>query len=198
MITQFIPATFQELLELLARYDVPIHTWGKGRAKTVLELWHEVQTDGVYFEDRGDGILYRVARSVRIFVFSRLEDGRVQNLRECQASADGTLTERALPGRASMSETVRPNEEWIAAVLRAVAEELGIQGVDVSEFLIWDEDATDIHTSKAYPGLTTHNAYARVIWSMSRTWFKTFYWSLERALLSVVFYWYETEETADA
>ncbi len=197
VVTQFVPATLTELLDLLARYDVPVNTWGRGRSKTALELWNEVVRDGVYFEDRGDGALYRVARSVRIFVFCKLDDGRILRLKECQVSMDGTLIDRVLPNHASMSETVMPGEAWIAAALRAAAEELGIHGPDPLEFLVWDEDATDIHTSKAYPGLMTHNAFARVIWKMDPRRYQWFYFSLERTL-TAVFYWYETDDAADA
>lgn len=116
--SEYTPVTLTSLSQLrdwLKRQQVDLSKWGEGDAKTVVDLWTEVE--------HGECTLYAEPLLRRVDVVEVLihRDGRLLIERE-QHFADGRLRVRNRPP----SEKLHPGEAPMAAALRCLCEELAL------------------------------------------------------------------------
>lgn len=126
---------------------LPVDRYGKGEAKSWESLIKEVESGECSIEWEDDKPI-RVIRVLKIAVCD--PDGN--NLYEAyQEFNDGRRRERGLWG---VSEKVKPDEDLLSAVPRAIQEELGIE---LSQFSFQIDPQIEIEDkeSPSYPGLMT-------------------------------------------
>ena len=124
-----------ELMRLLLGHNIPVGTWGTGKAKTFEHLFAEVTSEevAVEVEEAGGQIFGTVIRprTVRRTVYGSIvriyyDDGETswKLVEQKQVFKDGRLRPRSLQG--SIGEKLKRNELPETAARRAMAEELGI------------------------------------------------------------------------
>ena len=127
----------------LTNAGIPLERWGKGEAKTVADLWHEVSAGETTLHDDPPR---REVRVTQVFI---RRDGRVLMEIE-QEMADGRRRIRDWPP----SEKFKRGEDARLAARRCLAEELGLA---VSPDALCEEG--ELYTrevdSPSYPGLLT-------------------------------------------
>jgi len=145
------PESPGELLEWLEGQDLPVLSWGVGGAKTLDDLWHEIESgEATLLEDPP-------RRRVEVVTLGIRRDGEVLT-ETVQLMAGGTVRRRDRPP----AEKMRPGETVTGAALRCVVEELGADGPDV----VVDPDSVSTTvewlSSPSYPGLRTEYVFHAV------------------------------------
>lgn len=137
------------LKQQLEYAGIDVSEWGKGQAKTLAHLQKEIESGETVLVIGEQGELLRKVVVVSADIFYIAPDGKKYRLKEDkQIFKDGRERKRDL-GQA-VSEKMRPNEDPKSAMIRAVREELGIEGeISLTEIGI-DEQ---LHSSPSYPGL---------------------------------------------
>jgi hypothetical protein len=143
------PNTIEDLERLLADCGVPIEEWGQGAAKTTHHLLEEVRAGETELSVTSEGELERRVSVLWLDVLSA--DGSWHLLEEKQVFKDGRERRRKLSS--SLGEKMTPGEGVEEATYRALAEELGVTGVEQLDYL-GNEQTT--HTPDSYPGLSSH------------------------------------------
>lgn len=127
--------------------SLPLDQYGQGSAKSWQSLLKEIESGECQIEWDGDRPI-RVIRVLKIDV----SDPDGNSLYEAyQEFNDGRRRERGLWG---ISEKVRPNEDLQIAVVRAMAEELGVWSNQFN-FSIDPSHEVEEKDSPSYPGLRT-------------------------------------------
>jgi hypothetical protein len=139
------PLLTQEVLEAWLRAaGIDTLGWGMGGAKTVADLWTELQEGDVLLDET---LPLRLVNVVQVCI---RRDGR-ELFEMAQELADGQQRRRnRLP-----SEKVKVGESYLAAAARCLREELGLNADEFnvgSELL--DEKVRTVD-SPSYPGLAT-------------------------------------------
>ncbi len=128
-------------------------SWGQGAAKSVADLWQEVQHAESTFYDEAP--LHRV-RVVELLV---LDDSNRQLIEAAQTLVTGQVRHRNRPP----SEKMHPTEDPFTAARRCLIEELG---VEVSAIRIEPTQSIgerqEYIESASYPGLATEFTFYRV------------------------------------
>lgn len=155
-----------QLEECLKNHDVPIELFGKGKAKTLLELWEEYLTNKLVFQRNESGKLQRRVKVLKVRVVS-----------ECPALGDRTLVEigQQLPGRHREdfdppklpAKIMYAQESIKSGITRCVKEELKVDemfikvalSLNLKDVKNWEESLI----SKGYPGLLT-------VYDLSEVW----------------------------
>lgn len=140
----------QNLLSMLHYFGLPLDRWGQGDAKTFGDLFREVQEGETTFvwDDKG---FRRRLNVVSIDVVHRDRWGQAYYLVEShQQFPDGRVRQRSLPF--SISEKMKSGEKPIAAMSRALDEELGIS---IATPLTHVSTEASVRMSSSYPGLLT-------------------------------------------
>ncbi|MFA7193327.1 MAG: NUDIX hydrolase [Candidatus Paceibacterota bacterium] len=148
-----------QLHRILESHDISIDEWGKGKAKSLENLLHEINS-GESILASVEGKIYRAAIGSVVRVY-RLYNGGLCVLTEGkQVFADGTVHRRDLPF--SVGEKVFPGESSLEAAQRAFKEELGID--EKIEFNRHSEYVQGPVPSTSYPGILT--TYFVDVWSV--------------------------------
>jgi len=150
-----------ELEQWLVSGGIDTSLYGRGAAKSVEELFEEVEL--------GESVLHAVegdcCRVVSVLnVFIQNSNGQVL-MEEKQVRPNGEERYRGLP----LSEKLKGGEAWRPAVQRAICEELGSilpESPKIEVLLDTYTEAVEVNTSASYPGLESeyrcHRVQARV------------------------------------
>lgn len=143
-----------DLGNLLAQYGIDVSLWGKGDAKTVKDLYQELQSgeaDLVLLSGRKSELFRRTIVAL-INIFYKDTNGGLWVLKESkQVFNDGRQRVRDL--RASLSEKVQSQENVVDAACRGIHEELDI--VIDPQRLEFKGTQLEIKESQSYPNLLT-------------------------------------------
>ena len=143
---EFVSQT--ELASFLSVHGVDLGAYGRREAKTLEQLWTEVEKQECTLLLDGAGKIRRRAYGAQIAIYYRRGDKTLQLIEDCQVFHDGRIHRRQLG--ASIGEKMQGDEKPLAAARRALSEELGIE-----ENLALDPEETQTKTvhSLTYPGL---------------------------------------------
>ncbi|MEZ4861834.1 MAG: NUDIX domain-containing protein [Caldilineaceae bacterium] len=140
------------LADWLQAHAIETAAWGRGNAKSVTDLWREVQ--------QAESALYtepplRRVRVVEVIV----RQGTLMLLEAAQHLATGQVRRRDQPP----SEKMHPHETPLMAAQRCLAEELGI--TDSATVRFAEQQVTTRTTEQesiSYPGLVTEFTFYRL------------------------------------
>lgn len=158
----------EEVLALLARYNVPLEAWGKGDAKTLTHLIAEIESAEAWLEESPVHGLMRVSSGTTLSVYFPVVGGRLVLKETKQVFADGRIKVRPLDF--SIGEKRRPDETPESAAYRALREELGID-----EAIPLQEKTERIKgpvPSVSFPGLTTFYTMHHFIVILPKRYFR--------------------------
>lgn len=144
-------SSLEELQNWLSNNNVPIEQWGKGYAKTINQLFLELQRRECIIKTNPP---MRILTVVQIII--KHDDLILVEL--SQEMQDQRRRKRSLPP----SEKMKPGEGWHQAAVRCLDEELSIQE---NQFTILSKDCKpDIYEkqSQSYPGLLSQYHLYRV------------------------------------
>lgn len=154
-------ASADQLETWLAQHAIDVSAYGKGQAKTVAQLWQEVEEGECFFTIPGSN----VTRCVDVaLVYIKNSNNKVLQ-EEYQIMPNGVKRARDVP----LAEKIKDGETWQAAVVRAVKEELG-SVLPLNPQVTIDESShtklEDVAVSRSYPGLqskyTVHKVQVQV------------------------------------
>lgn len=141
--------TAEQLVTLLVAGGIDPAQWGAGATKTPADLWQELQ--------KGESELHGppLLRVVRGVVQVLIRRGDTVLIEVEQVFQDGRTRRRDQPP----SEKLRPGEDYTAAALRCLAEEIDVAPDAVTlieaSYRRWEM----ISDSLSYPGLPTHYTF---------------------------------------
>lgn len=113
-----------ELIHLLFEHNVPIHTWGIGKAKTLEHLVREIESGEAVVENK-NGKLQRTAYGAVVNIFYTIGTTIWKLAEDKQVFMNGRVRRRDID--TSIGEKMLPNENPLDAAYRAFEEELGIK-----------------------------------------------------------------------
>ncbi|MBU1985065.1 hypothetical protein KJ815_11730 [bacterium] len=140
--------TKQQLLALLHKHAIDVARFGTGSAKMLAHLLAEI-ADGETLLAEVDGRLVRRVSVLGVDVFADIDGKHFRLVEDRQIFRDGRERRRKMP--TSVSEKLHQGEEVLAAVTRALGEEIGI-----SEFTLLSSTPrtrTETEDSPSYPGI---------------------------------------------
>jgi hypothetical protein len=140
--------TEQQLLALLQKHAIDVARFGTGSAKTLAHLLAEI-ADGETLLAEVNGRLMRRVSVLGVDVFADIDGKRFQLVEDRQVFTDGRERRRKMP--TSISEKLHQDEDVLAAVTRALGEEIGL-----SEFALLTPTPctrTEMEDSPSYPGI---------------------------------------------
>lgn len=153
------PITSSRELELaLIASDIPVADWGQGVAKSVADLWLELQNGEttLSFSTEDGSILYRQTQVVELLI-QRGDETLIEAMQELGSG------ERRYRNRLP-SEKIKADETPFFAARRCLHEEFSLAEVQLEAIQITIEqpvvqpvDLVDekLHSSPSYPGLNT-------------------------------------------
>ncbi|KAL4451843.1 hypothetical protein ABPG75_007505 [Micractinium tetrahymenae] len=153
----FAGSSADELAQWLSGGGIPTGSYGQGSAKSVVQLWEEVEAGETQLFIEGG----RPLREVSVLNVL-LKNSKGQTLYEAeQVLPNGARRRRGLP----LSEKLLPGERWQEAVVRGIVEELGPvlpqePQVEVDEASM--EESVETKESQSYPGLLSKYVCKRV------------------------------------
>jgi hypothetical protein len=143
----------QALASWLRDQQINLDAWGQGAAKSVEDLWREVQN--------AESALYAEAPLRRVRVVELVvQNGDRQLIEAAQTFASGQVRRR----NQSPSEKMLPTEDPFSAARRCLAEELGVEPKTAVTFPPQDvKERQEFVESTSYPGLLTQFTFYRVV-----------------------------------
>lgn len=152
--TEIVVNSYDELLNLLKEYNIPLEKWGTGGFKTVEHLWGEIEDEECTLTEK-DGQLNRDVDFVGTRIIYK-KDGKNYRLWEDRAEfKDGRIRIRPIPH--SMAEKFKHGEDPVPALIRGMEEELGIK-LNKNQFAFYNKDRFE--NNGDYPGIRSyHNGY---------------------------------------
>ncbi len=139
------PTSKTQLQQLLISNDIDLTKWGKYGAKSLDDLWREIQGGETILSNNP---LCRTIHFVQIII--RL-DGKILIETE-QEMSDGRIRTRNRPP----AEKMKPGESIEIAALRGLQEELNLSPNLINLLSINKNHRIAKASSPSYPGLTTH------------------------------------------
>ncbi len=139
----------EELINYLISFNIPVESWGQGRAKTISHLFTEIREGETVLVQSGKELVRQIEfASVNVF----FQDGNdaYRLVEDHQKFKDGRIRQRKPSG--SLSEKMKSGENSLAVAKRAVIEELGI-GSEIQ--ISGDKQIEEMEESPSYPELTT-------------------------------------------
>lgn len=145
----FRPRSIDELTSYLKSEGIQLDNWGTGNAKTVANLFRELSEGEVFLVKTPEGLVRKLA-AANVRVYFQEANGQVLYLKEQkQIFKDGR--ERIRDHMTwSIAEKIHPGEDILAAVKRALQEELNITDEIV---LIGKGRTVNNVNSFSYPGI---------------------------------------------
>lgn len=143
----------QQLALWLQSHQINLDQWGQGNAKSVEDLWREVQN--------AESALYAEAPLRRVRVVELLvQDGDRQLIEDAQLLVSGQVRRRNQPP----SEKMLPDEDPLRAARRCLVEELGIESATGVRFPPQQiRERQELVESASYPGLITQFTFYQVV-----------------------------------
>jgi hypothetical protein len=141
----------RDLEEWLTLRGIDISSWGRGGAKTVIDLWYEVVSEEVELQDSPPMRIIQVAQAA-------IRKGDAVLVEAEQVLDDGQRRSRNL----LPSEKMKPGESYTDAVLRCLKEELDIDREYVTIIADSYRQEQKKLLSPSYPGLLTQYTFHRV------------------------------------
>lgn len=138
----------EQLVALLQKHAIDTTRFGTGSAKTLTHLLAEIVCGETLLVEV-DGRLVRRVSVLGVDVFADIDCSRVHLVEDRQVFTDGRERRRKMP--TSISEKLHQGEDVLAAVTRALGEEIGI-----SKFLLLTpipHPRTEPEDSPSYPGI---------------------------------------------
>ncbi|MEM7802189.1 MAG: NUDIX domain-containing protein [Chloroflexota bacterium] len=137
-------STLHDLKNWLVERKIDLSTWGKGDAKSLIDLWHEVISGDIHLEDNP------LCRKVNVAVLIIQQEEKYLIEKE-QIMSDQRVRQRSWPP----SEKIQRDESLPTAVRRCLREELGVPGYAVEIIRMIPDARIESRTSPSYPGLET-------------------------------------------
>lgn len=134
----------RSLAAWLARHGIDTASWGQAPAKSVGDLWREIQAGETTLQDNPPRRLVTV---VQVLV----RRGDLVLLELEQELRGGQIRRRHRPP----SEKLKPNEDVLPAALRCLLEEVGLPAEQVERLRVAAAPAVTETDSPSYPGLMT-------------------------------------------
>lgn len=140
-------ANQEELESFLVSQDIDLTAYGQNEAKTLEQLWIEIDRQECSLDHDNEGHLRRKVYGAQIVIRYRQADKTLRLIEDRQVFRDGRERRRTLS--ASIAEKMQGAEEPLRAAKRALSEELGI-----AEDIPLQEEPTEAKTveSLTYPG----------------------------------------------
>jgi hypothetical protein len=143
--------SLNDLVNLLTKYNIPVHLWGKGKSKSVEHLLDEIDNNECSVVEENNG-LTRYIEFVAIKIYFKNDSGENWTLVEDkQVFKDGRIRRRNMPN--SVSEKMKFGEDAEIAAVRGIEEELGV--IIEKDQLIKRREIDYNGGSLSYPGLET-------------------------------------------
>ncbi len=135
----------------LVTHSIDTSLWGKGQAKSVLDLWLEIENSETTLEESTQPAA-TLLRRVQV-VELRIERGHQLLLEAEQELANGEYRQRNhLP-----AEKIKPGETPLDAARRCLIEEMAMREDDLVEVTIEVNTSREaVRLSPSYPGLSSH------------------------------------------
>lgn len=128
--------SYEELIQLLKDYNVPLDIWGTRIYKTPKHLWKEIQEEECQLYNM-NGVIYREVQFVGAKIVYK-KDGKNYRLWEDRAVfKDGRI--RIRPIEHSMAEKFKAGENIYDVLIRGMKEELGIEDVKKEQCIFYDK-----------------------------------------------------------
>ncbi len=146
-----------ELIDLLSKNGVDHGRFGQGKAKSLNDLLEEVEKGETVLAEENGHLLRRII-VLNVDVFVDIEGTRRHLVEDQQIFDDGRVRRRNRSS--SIAETLRSDEDALAAVPRAVWEEIQVRKFT----LLTPVPATSLEKveSPSYPGLITEYSLSKV------------------------------------
>ena len=143
----------QQLALWLQGHQINLDHWGQQGAKSVEDLWREVQ--------HAESLLYAEAPLRRVRVVELVvQDGDRQLIEAAQTLVSGQVRRRNHPP----SEKMLPDEEPFGTAQRCLVEELGIDDATDVRFPPQQiRERQELVDSASYPGLITQFTFYQVV-----------------------------------
>ena len=150
-----VPQTEEQLEGILNENNINLSKWKKKyNNKTVEDLLTEIK-QGESILEKKEGSLYRSVNVAKVIVLS---DDEQYKLREAEHLDKNFLVVKERDN-VYLSEKMKPDEKFRAAIIRGVSEELGSQYSDDIEFLGDEVIRVEKKSSHSYPGLMAMYMY---------------------------------------
>lgn len=156
-----------ELIEWLRLHNIDFSQWGRESAKSIEDLWHEIQMgESLIQDDPPCRVVLGVVRLIicqedRILIETKQEFGKNQ----CR--------DRNIPP----SEKLKPLESYIECAKRCLREELGIENGDMEIIESTYSQKKNVRNSQSYPGLDTiynNHKFKAIVNGLPKGSFSTF------------------------
>lgn len=134
--------SIEALKSWLTDNHIPIHKWGLGDAKTILQLFHEIKKGECELRDNPPK---RILPVVQVII--RRDNLVLVELE--QELNDARKRKRCLPP----SEKMKPGESWFTAATRCLDEELALSPDQYTILSTTCEPIITERPSQSYPGL---------------------------------------------
>lgn len=142
------------MIQYLTINNVPYWSWGRGNAKTLGDLWRELESGECTLSVRKGVVIRRVVVS-SVYVYYKKDKVTWRLVEQRQVFADGRS--RTRPAYLGVGEKRRPNEDAEVAARRALKEELGIVDPKIV-FKPLPKEVWKPTSSTTYPGtVVDHN-----------------------------------------
>ena len=143
-------ATPSQLASFLQAHQINLSPWGAGNAKSVADLWQELQVGDAQLQANP---LHRIVHIVTVII--RRGDQQLFEIE--QLLKDGRTRRRNLPP----SEKMKANENYEQAARRCLQEELGVSAESIHIMPNTHSLKTETSESHSYPTLTaTYHIHA--------------------------------------
>ena len=155
---------------ILQMTNIDTLTWGTGKAKSVQDLYGEIQEGETVLVSEG-GELRRQVSVATVDVFYTDSSGKKLKLVEVkQVWHDGSGRERSRDMKQSVSEKLKVGENPLIAIVRGLQEELGINVPSEAIVALMPTESNEL--SPSYPGLQCQYKFSHFETSISEASFK--------------------------
>lgn len=134
--------SIQALRTWLINSGIDPTVWGRGRTKTLANLWRELQEGEIILRERPP---LRIVHVVQVII----SQGDLILVEAEQAFGDGQRRYRNLPP----SEKIKVGETYVEAAYRCLSEELDIAPANITIYRETHEELQTHASSSSYPGL---------------------------------------------
>ena len=148
----------KSLTEMLRTYEMPLDLWGVGDAKTLEDLYNEINEGESQLVDE-NGELVRKTKVLAVDVYCHIEGKTYKLVEDRQEFVDGRVRRRTADVLdTSLGEKCGINESLATALARTMHEELGIEETTAAELDFETGDVVEKERpSGSYPGLKTRH-----------------------------------------
>lgn len=143
--------SYDELIQLLNQYNIPLNKWGTEGYKTPKHLWKELQEEECELSDK-NGVLIRQVQFVGAKIMCKLNGKNYRLWEDRAVFKDGRI--RIRPIQQSMAEKFKSGEDQYEALIRGLKEELNIE-MEKNQFIYYNKET--IEENGDYPGIRSYH-----------------------------------------